>query len=430
MRYLILIAQTIILIFVSSCTKQRLPTVITAPITDTTWIYAVCGGEVVDEGSSPVTARGVCISTENPPVVAKGSNSNYTVDSFGLGTFTSKIYFRGSNIFLPATTRYIRAYATNNQGTAFGEVMICFPRYAPPVFSTMSLAGITSTTASFNIVLEVGQYSRPLTTELDLCYSINPEPTIEGEHVSISNLNQCVISNLLPDTRYYVRAYAKNSGGTAYSSEISFTTWEGEITDKSGNAYQIKTIGDHTWTIRNLETTKFDDGSDIPLIADDLLWGSTVTSAYCKYTGYGKLYNYYAVTDSRNLCPAGWHVSTDNDWKSLEISLGMSQDQADATGQRGTVEGGMLKSTTVYDVWNSPNTGATNSSGFSAYGAGYRSNGGIFADKLISADFWCTPEYEATTAWSRSLNVSSAQIVRLNINKGYGFSVRCVKDNK
>ena len=414
----------------SSCKKEMLPGVRTLPITDTTWTYAICGGEVIDEGSSPVTARGVCISTENPPTVVKGGESHFTVDSFGLGTFKSKIYFRGSNIFLPAITRYIRAYATNNQGTAYGEVMICFPKYSPPAFSTMSLAGVTSTTASFNVKLEVGEYSRPLTTELDLCYSIHPSPTIDGEHVSIINTNPSTIRDLLPNTTYFVRSYVKNAGGTAYSSEISFTTWEGEITDKSGNAYQIKTIGNHIWTTRNLETTKFDDGSDIPVIQDDLLWGSTNTSAYCKYTSYGKLYNYFAVVDNRNLCPAGWHVSTDNDWKSLETSLGMSQDQADATGQRGTIEGGMLKSSTMVDGWNSPNVGATNSSGFSAYGAGYRSNGGIFTNNMISANFWCSTGYDETTAWSRSLSVSSAQIVRLNINKEYGFSIRCVKDNK
>jgi uncharacterized protein (TIGR02145 family) len=412
----------------SSCVKEKLPRVLTLPITDTTWSYAVCGGEVIDEGSSPVTARGVCISTRNPPTVVKDNESNYTIDSSGYGIFTSKVYYRGTNIKLSPATRYIRAYATNKYGTTYGGVMTCFPKYKPAGFVTMSLAGVTSTSASFNV--DVAVIDTPPPSELDLCYSTYPMPTIDGEHISIINLNQYTISNLLPNTIYFVRGYVKNSGGATYSSEISFATWEGEIADKNGNTYQIKTLGNHIWTTRNLETSKFDDGSDIPVIQDDLLWGSTSTSAYCKYTNYGKLYNYYAVVDSRNLCPVGWHVSSDSDWKALEISLGMSQDQVDATGLRGTNEGGMLKSITIFDGWNSPNVGATNSSGFSALGSGYRSNNGILTNENASAIFWTKTEYDATTAWSRSLSVSNAQIVRLNINKGYGLSVRCVKDSK
>lgn len=433
MRHFIQITHIILLLLLSSCIKelQRLPRVETLPITDTTWYYAICGGVVLDEGGSVVTARGVCVSTTNPPTVVKDSYSNFTVDSSGVGRFTSKIYYRGTNISLHPDTRYIRAYATNNQGTAYGEVQTCFPKYKPPEFLNMKLKGVTSNTASFNLELVVID-AGPAPSELDLCYGTSPEPTIAGNHISILNVNPYTISNLLPNTTYFVRGYAKNSGGFVYSSEISFTTWEGEITDRSGNIYQIKTIGEQIWTIKNLETTKFEDGSNIPLIQDDLLWGSMATSAYCTYTGYGKLYNYYAVADSRNICPTGWHVPTDTDWKSLELSLGMSQDQSNATGLRGTIEGGKLKyvNKSIYEGWNFPNVGATNSSGFSAFGAGYRSGEGILANENTSANFWTNSEFDAISAWSRSLNLSNSQIVRLNINKGYGFSVRCIKDNK
>jgi uncharacterized protein (TIGR02145 family) len=109
----------------------------------------------------------------------------------------------------------------------------------------------------------------------------------------------------------------------------------------------------------------------------------------------------------------------------------MSQDQANATGLRGTNEGGKLKyvNTSTYEGWNFPNVGATNSSGFSAFGAGYRSSEGIFTNENTSANFWTNTEYDVISAWSRSLNLSNSQIVRLNINKGHGFSVRCIKDN-
>jgi uncharacterized protein (TIGR02145 family) len=399
--------------------------VITSPVTDTTWSYAVCGGEVIDEGSAPVTERGICISTRNPPAAIRDNESNFTIDSSGPGIFTSKIYYLGTNIKLSPATRYIRAYATNKHGTSYGAVMTCFPKYKPAGFVSMSLAGLSSTSASFNV--DVGVIDTPAPIQLDLCYSINPGPTIAGDHISILALDQYIISNLLPNTTYYVRGYVKNSGGSAYSSEIILKTWEGEIKDKSGNIYQIKTFGNRIWTIRNLETSKFDDGTDIPVVQDDLLWGSTSSSAYCKYTDYGKLYNFYAIADNRKLCPAGWHVSDDSDWKALEISLGMSQSETDATGLRGTNEGGMLKSVTLSEGWNSPNAGATNSSGFSAFGSGYRSNNGILSNQNISANFWTNTEYNAETAWSRSLSASNAQITRLNIDKGYGLSVRCVK---
>lgn len=434
MKFFILITQIILVLLLSSCIKerQRLPVVETLPVTDTAWNYAICGGDVLDEGGSEVIARGVCISTINPPTVVKGDNSNFTVDSSGPGRFTSTIYFRGTNINIHPATRYIRAYATNSYGTAFGEVQTCFPKYKPPEFAIMNLKGQTSYTASFNVELKIDHVD-PIQApnELDLCYSTSPEPTIDGNHVSILNLNQYNISNLLPNTTYYVRGYAKNSGGSVYSPEISFTTWEGEIADKSGNIYQIKTIGGRLWTVKNLETTKFEDGSNISLIQDDLLWASTTTSAYCTYTGYGKLYNYYAVVDNRGLCPLGWHVPTDDEWKTLELSIGMSQDQANDTGLRGTLEGGKLKyvNNSIYEGWNFPNVGATNSSGFSAFGAGYRNSEGTFANENTSANFWTKTEFDAISAWSRSLNLSNSQIIRLNINKRYGFSVRCIKDN-
>ena len=418
----------VMIVLILSCKKENLPRVKTLPITDTTWYYAVCGGDVIDEGSAPVTQRGLCVSTINPPSVFKDDNSNFSADSSGPGSFTSIIYYRGTNNILRPATRYIRAYAINKYGTSYGEVLTCVPMYKPPEFALLSVTGVTSISARFNVEMIQAGSPAPAPTELDLVYSTNPSPTIDGDHTSILNLNQYSISNLLPNTTYYVRAYAKNLGGSVYSSEISFTTWEGEITDKSGNSYQIKTIGSQIWTISNLETTKFDDGSNIDLIQDDLLWGSTATSAYCKYTNYGKLYNYYAVIDSRKLCPTGWHVSSDNDWKTLELFLGMSQEQVDATGLRGTIEGGALKSVLISNEgWNFPNVGATNSSGFSALGAGYRSNNGILTNQNISANFWTNTEFNSQTVWGRSLSASNDHISRVAVDKGYGLSVRCVK---
>lgn len=413
-----------------SCLKEKvnLPTVVTSPIKEVTWEYAMTGGEVIDDGGSPVLSRGVSAYT-------KWDEPWETVDGAGTGEFTSKIDIRwhGASMSL-RDTHYLRAYATNKTGTSYGEKLSFFPKSKPPSANPVRLESAKAKATSATIKYSTEPTPYYSIDEIGICYNTISNPTFEGNHVIVSSTSGSFafieIDNLTPNTTYYVKGYVKNESGVSYSQESSFTTWEGEITDVDGNVYQIKTIGSQIWTINNLETTKFNDGSEINLIQEDLIWGSTSTSAYCAYTNYGLLYNYYAVADARNLCPYGWHIPVDEDWKSLERFLGMTQDQVEASGLRGTDEGGKLKyvNKSTYEGWNFPNVGANNSSGFSAFGAGYRNNGGIFTNENTSADFWTKTEYDTTSAWSRSLNLNNAQIARLNIKKGYGFSVRCVKD--
>ena len=435
MRFSTILNLLIIILLLTSCTKEKaeLPKVITTPITEVTWEYTISGGEVIDDGGSPIIARGICYTTDTSslPTPIKNGSTNYTTDSLGIGAFTSKLfYFRSgaAGDHVAYTNYYLRAYATNKNGTAYGEVFTCFPKLRPPRFISMYSSNVTSTMATIYFDISRAYSSAD---EIDICYGTSPNPTIEGEHILISNLGmETTLENLSPNTTYYVRGYAINESGSAYSNQISFKTWEGSVNDASGNIYAYKTIGSQIWITRNLETTKFNDESIIPNVQDDLLWGYTSTSANCTYTKYGKLYNYYAVVDNRKLCPTGWHVPSDSDWKILETFLGMNPDQLDAIGLRGTDEGGKLKYTiiSIYDGWNFPNTGATNSVGFSARGSGYRSDNGIFTNENISANFWSNSEFDANSAWGRVLNYNNSQIIRLNVKKGYGFSVRCLKD--
>lgn len=412
----------------------KLPTVTTNPISVFTWDYAVAGGVVTDDGGSPITSRGLCVTINRiylPTVINNGDNW-FTIDSSGLGIFsdTMKLKWGGAGHTI-RQTHYIRAYATNKKGTAYGEVLTVYPKSKPPKFYTLSLVGVTTTTA----ILKFGLHNPPETfeiDELDVCISSNPNPTIEGTHFPVQlnedNKND-TLNNLAPNTTYYIRGYVKNESGFAYSPEISITTWEGSLSDIVGNIYPTKTIGSKVWMTKDLTTVKFNDGTIVPNIQDNLEWSSTTTSASCTYTSFGKLYNYFAVIDTRNLCPTGWHVPTDSEWSAMEISLGMSPDQATTTGYRGTEEGGKLKFSILdIGVWKVPNTGATNSSGFSAQGGGFRYDNGILTNSTISANYWTSSEFDVTSAWSRSLSYNSAQISRLSINKKYGFSVRCVKD--
>jgi uncharacterized protein (TIGR02145 family) len=206
------------------------------------------------------------------------------------------------------------------------------------------------------------------------------------------------------------------------------------ITDIDGNVYQVVKIGDQWWMAENLKVTHYRNGDPILHLVDGGEWSGVSTGAYCEYDNspsyvetYGRLYNWYAVDDSRNIAPAGWHVPTDDELKQLEMYLSMSQAQADTTGWRGTDEGGKLKEAgTIH--WNPPNEGATNESGFSALPGVCRSNYGSFSYRGYSACFWSCTEFSGNSAWGRRLSYSGSQVYRYDYNKRHGFSVRFVRD--
>ena len=136
-----------------------------------------------------------------------------------------------------------------------------------------------------------------------------------------------------------------------------------------------------------------------------------------------------AVNDIHNIAPKGWHAPTDADWKELEMYLGMSQSEVDKEDVlRGTDEGGKLKEAgTIY--WDSPNTGASNKSGFSALPGGYRHDNGNFYYLGNRTLIWSSTEYNSSYTWSRRLRYNYSDIYRDYYNKHYGFSVRLVRDN-
>ena len=217
------------------------------------------------------------------------------------------------------------------------------------------------------------------------------------------------------------------------SSKDNETT--GTVTDVDGNIYQTVKIGDQWWMAENLKVTHYRNGEAIPNVTDDIDWGNLSTGAYCNYDNnssnvatYGRLYNWYAIEDSLNLAPAGWHVPTDDEWKELEMYLGMSQSDADTTDYRGTDEGGKLKETGTAH-WASPNTGATNESGFTALPGGYRVF--VIAKFYMMGKYgawWSSTVHYRSSVWCRELEYSGQQVRRHSTNKPYGFSVRCVRD--
>ena len=206
------------------------------------------------------------------------------------------------------------------------------------------------------------------------------------------------------------------------------------LTDIDGNIYRTVKIGDQLWMAENLKVTKYLNGDVIPNVTNDSLWSKLVSGAYASYDNnddnidiYGLLYNCYAVEDERKLAPVGWHIPTDEEWQELEKHLGMSQKDADHHFGRGTDEGGKLKESAILH-WNSPNTGASNQSGFSALPGGARGINGLFKNKHKTASFWSSSEFGSYYAWFRLLSYNDSDIFRFNCEKLYGYSIRCVKD--
>ncbi len=209
----------------------------------------------------------------------------------------------------------------------------------------------------------------------------------------------------------------------------------GTATDIDGNLYMSIKIGDQWWMAENLKVTHYRNGEAIPNVTDDATWGGLTTGAYCNYDNdvnngatYGGLYNWYAVNDGRNIAPDGWHLPSDEEWMQLEMYLGMNQTETDQINWRGTDEGGKLKVRGTY-YWDSPNTGATNESGFSGLPGGYRLGTGQFINNIGGyAAFWSSSESSGNHAVHRGLVYDQSGVDRNFYDKHHGFSIRCVKD--
>jgi uncharacterized protein (TIGR02145 family) len=241
------------------------------------------------------------------------------------------------------------------------------------------------------------------------------------------------LTGLTANTTYYVRAYATNSAGTAYGNELSFTTTTGGggiVTNPGagvtfdGYTYPSIVLGNgQEWMSENLRTTTYANGNPIPNVTDNTQWENLTTGAWSHYNNdsqyenpYGKLYNWYTVDDPRNVCPTGWHVPTDAEWTILSDYLG---------GEN--VAGGKMKSTGT-QYWLSPNTDATNESGFSGLPGGYRNDDGTFSNVGYVGDWWSSTENLTYSARDRNLGYINGGVYRSVSPKDFGFSVRCLRD--
>jgi len=206
------------------------------------------------------------------------------------------------------------------------------------------------------------------------------------------------------------------------------STCPATVSDVDGNVYSAVEIGSQCWMKENLKVERYLNGDAIPTGLSSAAWQATTDGAFAIYNNvasnkaiYGLLYNWYAVADARGLCPTGWHVPIDGEWTQLTDLFG---------GQ--SVAGGQMKTTGTLSagtgLWLSPNTAATNSSGFSGIPGNFRSSSGDYPFPGLRGDWWSLSESSTNDAWMRRLFYNNGEVAHAEFTKNWGFSVRCLRD--
>lgn len=263
-------------------------------------------------------------------------------------------------------------------------------------------------------------------TAKGVCWNTSSQPTISNYKTSDGYGSSPFISNIYESTRtkYYLRAYATNSVGTAYGNEIEFTP--GSMTDVDGNIYLTVRIGNQEWMAANLRTTRYSNGDPIRKAQSAADWSKQgEVGAYCDYPTpsdnitYGKLYNWYAGKDWRNVCPYGWHVPTSDEMRAMQNAVGSSS-------------GNLLREPGFWNFY-STTIKSTNETGFSARAGGYRNNDKTagFVGKGLQGSWWtCSKGMINFLTYGMSLEIyyhRNSYDVTHSLETT-GKAIRCVKD--
>ena len=398
-------------------------TLSTNEVNNITAVSAISGGEITEDGGGDITIRGVCWATNQNPTVENDTTKNGS----GLGQFISELKGLSVN-----TMYYVRAYATNETGTTYGNEQTFTALSGEAGIVTTAISNITATSAESGG--SISDDGGAAITARGICWSTSSNPTIsDNKTVDGSSTGSFTssLTGLNVNTTYYVRAYATNETGTTYGNEQSFKTLKpditgqtGTLTDIDGNVYNWVGIGTQAWMAENLKVTHYPNGTEIPLITDNTAWADLVDNnndnAYCYYDNnsnseYGALYTYASAL---NACPTGWHLPSDAEWQELV-------DYIASQGYSGQ-EGKALKSTSG---WYNDGNGA-DIYGFNGLPGGCRtSSNGSFYSSGYYGYWWSSTENDSSRAYYRFLYYDTSDVHRLTSYKSRGFSVRCLKDD-
>ena len=526
--------------------SNGLPILSTMPVGNITNNSAVAGGNIVNDGGSAMSQRGVVWSNSPNPTTANNQSSNGS----GIGNYISSITGLAQN-----TTFYVRAYATNANGTAYGNELSFITSngggnigtitalncnnstntgtltvstaasgvsssvlytggnggsYNSQAVSSSGVTGLTATLTAGNFTNGAGSLTYNITGTAATSGTANFYLSIGGQNCTLSLTVNALVGSITALYCNYANSagtliegsaasavsstiiYSGGNGGTYNGQTISstgvtgltatlsagnFANGVGNLTyaivgtpTMSGTANFALNVGGQNctlglnvntaiqsnpgagvtygginyptvllgngqeWMAQNLNTTQYNDGTAITLVTDDAQWtenynNGTTLPMMCWYNNdqatytantFGALYNWYAVSPTtngnRNVCPVGWHVPTNTEWTILTDYLGDS-----------LVAGGKMKSTGT-QYWQSPNTAATNESGFSGLPGGYRNYLGTFYGFGYYGIWWSSTENNTYNAWDRLLDYGSGVVTRDSRGKENGFSVRCLRD--
>ncbi|MCE3294836.1 MAG: hypothetical protein K0R65_550 [Crocinitomicaceae bacterium] len=306
--------------------------------------------------------------------------------------------------------------------------------------------GITCTSAIIDVTI-----ANPGGAELGnrgICWSTSPIPSI-ADSVQLWGMGEgsfsVLLDSLLSNTIYYARPFVVEDETTYYGNQMVFTTSTencaqdffntnltyGTVSDIDGHIYKTIQIGNQRWMAENLRTSRYANGDEIPVYVENADWGSQTGGAGISYNNqpqqdcsYGRLYNWYTTTDTRNVCPAGWHVPDSNDWRNLTIHLDPA---ADLTN--GNNNAGIKLKTANNAYWTEFPENPTNSSGFSAVTAPARLEGGPYSLPTDAAYYWSSDERTNDRGYQVVLNAGSTSLhVPYAFPKTNGLSVRCIQD--
>lgn len=418
-----------------------LPTVGTSFVTDVSYFSATSGGEILDDGNSEITSKGIVWSTSHMPTIE--SNDGLFENGFNNESFVSDL--DGLN---PQTIYYLRAYAINNLGVSYGTERSLQTLSLPPLATveTMEVSTIEMVSAYCGAII-TNDFGYPI-SNYGIVWAITSNPTVETNiGIAYGDVEYDTfiknIDSLEPSTNYYVRAFVSNIAGLAYGNEMSFTTKDNCVDTlfdvRDGVVYDVVQIGNQCWMQENLKylpevhrlnQVSIEESRYYVYDYDGILLSEAIESE--NYTTYGVLYNWEAA---RFACPSGWHLSTQNDWVELERYICLSENcdsvfpYDDFSGSFGEFEGSMLiKDTALWISDEITNNTFVGASGFNALPAGWKFSTSYFSSINTLAQFWLATEIDEDRAIARYLTNSNSTINRYFRDKDTGNSVRCVLD--
>ncbi|MBM2813596.1 MAG: hypothetical protein HW421_358 [Ignavibacteria bacterium] len=349
------------------------------------------------------------ITNINPGSGIRGDQVTITGISFWSSQGTSVVSFAGSNASSYQSWSDTEIRVTVPQSANSGKVKVTVGSFiSNEVDFTMkpNITNVSPNSSTHSVIITITGTDFGATRGYSI---VTFNTTVATDYPSWSNTS---IEVKLPRTATTGKVFVTVNG--VASNEVDFTVIPPE--------FESVIIGNQEWMLYNLNVSTYRNGDAIPQVTDQTEWANLTTGAWCYYnnssdngTTYGKLYNWYAINDARGLAPNGWHVPTDAEFNTLTDYLGGL-----------AVAGGKLKETGTAH-WITPNTGASNESGFTALPGGYRIGTG-FGRIGENCLFWVSTEENSTNAWSRYLYNTNGTVARYGNNKGTGFSVRCLKN--